>query len=351
MRIGGELSAFLTRHDGASQTRYQELKQLARSQGRVLAGTPGIVKQRTRRGTDYWVREYIRADGRKDDQHIGTREAVSTVRLAEWRAAVELAQALARGSSRLRLLGYQRIAREPAAVLAALCNHGLFAGGLVLVGAHAYGVLVNDFGVMAGAYKTQDIDLARAQPLKLGGDAPLAFQRLLDDSGLHFVPVPGMPSRRPSTSFKTPGGQALAVDLLAPGRALGETLALGELATHAQTIPLLDFLVAEAQWSVVLSPNQVVPVKVPAAERFALHKLFSSQRRRSQRDKVRKDLDQAALLVAVLEQETPGLLADAWRRFPATARESVRRGARATLNIATEMPAEAKAFLEKLARK
>jgi len=28
------------RHDAAGQTRYQELKQLARSQGRVLSGTP-----------------------------------------------------------------------------------------------------------------------------------------------------------------------------------------------------------------------------------------------------------------------------------------------------------------------
>ena len=60
------------RHDPSSQTRYQEIKQLARSQRRVLAGTPGTLNQWSRRGTDYWVREYIRVDGKKDDEHVGT---------------------------------------------------------------------------------------------------------------------------------------------------------------------------------------------------------------------------------------------------------------------------------------
>ena len=77
----------LARHDASSQTRYQELKQLARTQRRVLAGTPGTLKRRSRRGTDYWVREYIRVDGRKDDEHIGTVDTVAAARLQAWRDA------------------------------------------------------------------------------------------------------------------------------------------------------------------------------------------------------------------------------------------------------------------------
>src|SRR5206468_11110914 len=140
-----------------------------------------------------------------------------------------------------------------------------------------------------------------------------------------------MPSRRPSTSYKI------------------EAAPVEELRSHAQTIPLLDYLVDDALDSIVLSPNQVVPVKLPAAERFALHKLYSSQRRGSQRDKARKDLEQAALLVAVLEEETPGLLGDVAKDLPGTAKAIVKRGARAALNIAGDH-AEAAAFLRKLAR-
>jgi hypothetical protein len=262
---------------------------------------------------------------------------------------VELARALASGSSRLRLLGYQRIEKKPAAVLGALFNQRLFSGGLVLVGSHAYGALLNDLGIIAPAYRTQDIDLARAQPLELALPPGSDFAALLDESGLEFVPVPGMPARRPSTSYKVPGRETLAVDLLVPGTTAGEVAAVAELRTHAQTIPLLDFLVDEAVDSVVLSPNQVVPVKLPAAERFALHKLFSSQRRGSQRDKARKDLEQAAILVSVLEEETPGLLDDAWSEMPAAGRATTKRGARAVLNILGEHE-EAKALLRKIGR-
>ena len=60
------------RHDPASQTRYQDLKQLSRSQRRVLAGTPGTLKHRTQAAKRYWVREYIRADGRKADEYLGS---------------------------------------------------------------------------------------------------------------------------------------------------------------------------------------------------------------------------------------------------------------------------------------
>jgi hypothetical protein len=314
----------------------------------VLAGTPGTLKQRHRRGTDYWVREYIRADGRKDDEHLGTAAALDAKRLAALRDAVALAGAIAAGSSRLRVLGYQRIERQPAAVLAALFNRGLFGAGLVLIGAHAYGALLNDLGIIAAAYRTQDIDLARARPLNVALRPGAGFGELLRESGLGFVPVPGMPSRQPSTSYKLPGRDALSVDLLVPGPAAGQVAPATELRAHAQTIPFLEYLVEDALDGIVLSPNQVVPVRLPAPERYALHKLYSSQRRGSQRDKTRKDLDQAAVLIAALEEETPGQLADAARRLPKNARPAVKRGAQAALAIAREHP-EANAFLRKLA--
>ena len=210
------------RHDAAARARYQELKQLARSQRRVLAGTPGTLKQRRRGGTAYWVREYIRAHGGKDDEHVGTVGRVPAASVQAMREAIELARALAAGSSTLRVLGYQRIERKPAAVLAALCNRGLFAAGLTLVGSHDDGALLVELGVAAAGYRTQDVDVARAQPLALASRDPLTLAGVLEETGMRFVPVPGLPSRRPAASFKLPGAEALAVDLLAPGPRAGE---------------------------------------------------------------------------------------------------------------------------------
>lgn len=323
----------LRRHDPASQTRYQDLKQLARSQRRILAGTPGTLKQRTQGGNRYWVREYIRVDGCKTDEYIGAEGAIGEKRIAELRAEVDLAKALASGSSTLRVFGYQRIERKAAAVLAIFFNRGLHQAGLTLVGSHAYGALLNELGVIAPGYRTQDIDVARAQPLVLELPDGFGLKQILDATGLQFVEVPGMPSHRPSGSFKLPGAAQLAVDLLVPGRTAGAMVPVKELRAHAQTIPMLDFLVEEPLGGVVLSPNQVIPVLIPSPERFVLHKLYSSQSRRTDRGKVRKDVEQAAALAVAVEEETPGRLRDMFRSMPAGGKQAAKRGAQAVAKL------------------
>jgi hypothetical protein len=265
-------------------------------------------------------------------------------------AEIDLAKALASGSGNLRLFGYQRIDRNPAAVLEVFFNRGLTEGGLVLVGSHAYGALLNELGINAPGYKTQDIDVARAQPLSIALPESFSFQALLNETGLTFVPVPGMPSHKPSASFKLPGAQTLAVDLLVPGRKTGAIVRVKELGAYAQAIPLLDFLIDEGMGSVVLSPNQVIPVQVPSPERFLIHKLFSSQSRRGDRGKVRKDLEQAAVLAAAIEEETPGRVNEAFKRVPADGKSAVKRGAAVVAKL-LENHLEAKAVLAKIAGK
>ncbi len=333
------------RHDAVSRTKYQEVKQLSRAQARILAGTPGTLKQRTQSGKRYWVREHIRVDGRKTDDYIGPESSIGAARLAALRAEVELAKALASGSASLRLLGYQRIDRKPAAVLEVFFNRGLHQAGLTLVGSHAYGVLLNDLGILAPNYKTQDLDLARSQPLAIALGDGVNFGNLLKETGLLFVPVPGMPSHRPSASFKLPGAESLAVDLLVPGERVGDLVRVEELGAHAQAIPHLDFLIRNPMDSVVLSPNQVIPIRVPSPEHFVLHKLFSSQSRKSDRDKARKDLEQAAVLAAVLEEESPGALREAFRKFPPGGKAAAKRGARAAVGILAANYAEGAAAL------
>jgi hypothetical protein len=324
---------FIRRHDAAAQAKYQETKQLARSQSRVLAGTPGGLKQRTQSGKRYWVRAFTTVDGRMTDEYIGPVASVAASRVERMRNEIELAKALASGSAALRLFGYQRIDRRPAAVLEVLFNRGLIGAGLTLVGSHAYGALLNELGIVAAAYRTQDIDVARNRPLAVALSEGGGFASLLEESGLDFVPVPGMPSDKPSASFKLPGADLLAVDLLVPGSRTGAIVPVPELRAHAQTVRLLDYLIDDAIDAIVLSPNQVIPVRVPAPERFAVHKLFSSQARRGDRDKAGKDLGQAAVLAAAVEEETPGRILDALRRVPIADRPTVRRGAAAAARL------------------
>lgn len=345
------MARLYARQDTASRTRYQELKQLARSQRRVLAGTPGTLKQRSRGATTYWVREHIRVDGSKDDEHIGTVAAIPAARIRELQAEIDLAKALASGSSTLRVLAYQRLERKPAAVLAAFFNHGLFVAGLTLVGSHAYGALLNELGLVAPAYRTQDLDVARAAPLAIAHPNLPTLRQILEETGMRFVPVPGMPSHRPSATFKLPGAETLAVDLLVPGKRTGDLVAVTELGAHAQAVSHLDFLIDEPIDAVVLSPNQIVPIRLPSPERFLVHKLFSSQARGPGRDKAGKDLEQAAVLAAALEDETPGSMLDAYRGFPAAGKAAVRRGARAAAKRLRGNNAEAEEALARIASK
>ena len=343
------MPALYRRHDSASQARYQDVKRLAYSQERVLTGTPGTLKQRTQSGKQYWVREYIRIDGKKTDEYIGPVSSVSKSTVDAVNAHIELARALASGSANLRLFGYQRLERKPAAVLEVLFNHGLIQGGLVIVGPHAYGTLLNELGINAPGYKTQDIDVARAQRITIALPDGFNFQTLLNETGLTFVPVPGMPSRKPSGSFKLPGAETLAVDLLIAGQETGELVPVKELGAYAQAIPLLDFLIEESIPAIALSPNQVIPIQVPSPERFVIHKLFSSQSRRSQRDKIRKDLEQAGVLATAIEDETPGRLTQTLRNVPPKARPAVKRGAAAAAKLAESVDPSASRFLARIA--
>ena len=344
------MPALFRRHDAAAQAAYQELKQLARSQRRILSGTPGTLKQRTQSGKKYWVREHLRIDGRKVDEYLGPESSMKKDALERLREDLSLAKALAGASARLRLLGFQRIDRKPAAVLEVFFNRGLHQAGLAIVGSHAFGALLNELGIQAPAYRTQDLDIARAQPLAVALPEGFDFRMLLRESGLPFVAVPGMPSDKPSTSFKLPGAETLAVDLLVPGTEAGGISPVSELGAHAQTIPLLEFLIEDPIECIVLSPNQVIPVNLPAPERFVLHKLFSSQSRKADRGKIAKDLEQAGILAAALEELTPGVVLEAWRKVPRDRRSRIKRGALAAARAIEGRHAAAEKLLARIAR-
>lgn len=120
-----------------------------------------------------------------------------------------------------------------------------------------------------------------------------------------FKPVPGLNDRAGPVVFEN--ADRFRVDFLTPHRGsddqMGSPLSMPALGgAAAQPLRFLDYLLHRPVRSVVLH-GPGVPVQVPAPERFAVHKLIISNRRRDDplgQAKARKDVLQAAELIESL---------------------------------------------------
>jgi hypothetical protein len=144
--------------------------------------------------------------------------------------------------------------------------------------------------------------------------------------------------------------QQLRVEFLVPnqGAESDEPMHLPALQTEAEPLRFLDFLIHQPIKAALLHGSGVA-VTVPAPERFAVHKLIISRRRKTQRAKSDKDVQQAATLVEILLRKRPEDLKqaweEAWHRGPrwrellaagATQLPSTLRQAVAELGVTTE---------------
>ena len=314
----------------ALQTAFAELKRRAFEQHALLVGTPGSVVVRTER---FLYRDYYGPDGKKAGDYIGpVDDPRAKARAEQLREQILLAKALIEEAALLSQNGYVRVEPRTNAILAALANNGLFRAGALLVGAHAYGVLLNDLGARAAATATEDIDVARGKRLAIEGETK-SLEEMLRDSRVALHPIPQLDRKKPSTSFKPPGPDRLRVDFLMPTDGSDvKVLAAPELRAHATALPWFRYLVETSMPAVVIGRSTMVPVNVPLPERLAFHKMLVSQLRRETSEKVSKDLEQASTLVALLSELAPENLEAAFSKVPAKAREKTKRGARRVLD-------------------
>ncbi len=324
---------------------FAELKATAEEQAEAFPGTPGSLDLRTNgTETQFWVHRYSDAAGNRRETYLGKSDDPKVVAdIQRWRRRIEAANATIARVRVLARAGFATVDRKTYATTAILHNHGLFHAGGFLVGSHAYGALLNSLGVKAVAHATEDIDIARAERLALSELVP--FLELLRETGIQFYEVPALNRRAPSTSFKEAGGSRLRVDLLVP--AAGDdypTIEVPELKAHAKGLPYLRYLLGESLQVPLLSPYGVVLVRVPVPERYAIHKLVISQLR-SKGSKSAKDLQQAAILIAVVADRFPGAIQDAVRATPKSTAKHLRRALQA---LPTYLPAEAEAAWESL---
>jgi hypothetical protein len=307
------LRALYARHELAFRTQYAEVCERCRNEGALLPGSPGSLALRSATGHAYWYRRYYVATGQQTEEFVGKDGDHET--LEAMRARIEFAEWTRQQVRGLRQLGFQTSDKDVGRVLVELSNRGLFAAGLVMVGTLAYMAWLNELGVKAVASRTQDVDLARRQALKLA--APASFLEMVRATKLQFFPVPGLLASSPPTSVKRPGKEGLRVDVLTPGSELGQVVVVPELDWHAQTVPHYDYLLDKPRQACLLAGTHCIAVNVPAPERLVWHKLYSGANRHRDLAKADKDVQQACTLIAVLVECEDISLADSATELPA----------------------------------
>lgn len=318
------MAALFTEHGRALAILHGDLENHGLAQATVFVGTAGSVVERQNAGEfRFYSHQFYDGEGKRRESYlagpVGSPAADAAaderrVRISELKALVPSLRLLGRE-------GYNLADARTFASLASLANHGVFRAGGVLIGSHAYGVLLNRLGARASGYGTEDIDLARGHELAFAERPTRSLLEILSDSGTDFVEVPGLKRSTPATSFKQRGRSHFRVDLLVPAQA--ETfpvVPVPELKAHATGLPYLRYLLAETQLAVVLAREGCCPVRVPLAERFAVHKLVVSRLRVGGGAKSDKDVFQASVLAAVLAANQSDAVAGAVAALPRAAR-------------------------------
>lgn len=225
-------------------------------------------------------------------------------------------------AAQLRAGGASLTDGPSARIIRSLAEAGLFEGGAVLVGTHAFVALANVLGVKwaSGALRTQDVDVAAGTGPDIDvavSDVETDVPSVLESLQMGFLPVPALDPKKPSTAFKV-RGQALRVDLLCPKRGeKDEPVFVARFKAAAQPLAFLEYLLEGPERGLVINGGAAL-VNVPAPARFAFHKLLIAPlRAASFHAKSRKDVTQASQVLEVLATERPGDLSLAWNNLVA----------------------------------
>ena len=214
------------------------------------------------------------------------------------------------------------------ATVEAMWKAGFFRLRGVLVGTLAFQTYAGALGVKLGGrpLMTQDADFAQfwgvSQNIGESISDPLTILKGVDPT---FRAIPNVNDPIVSTRCRSRTGHV--ADFFAPGR----------------TSPRHVFLVEQTEQSVLLYGGGV-PVSVPRAERYAVHKLIVAVERVEQ-TKSPKDILQAHMLIQALALRRPAELAEAWQTAWASGDQWRRKLAAGRLRL----PAQSQQTLDRLA--
>ncbi|MPZ46203.1 MAG: hypothetical protein GEV05_23025 [Betaproteobacteria bacterium] len=329
-------------------TAYAQAKEIALAQAAVPLLTAGSLQTEERSGGKFVYRYRYDASGRRINEYLGAATDPQTAVKAE-RAREEIAEqaAIAEHSRRLRKIGFYSADNSTLVTVASLFNAGVFGGGGVLVGTHAYGAILNELGVLASPFPmTEDVDVASGRSIELAALPQGGLLALLRQTGLPFHEVPALERGGPATSFKV-RGRNLKVDLLVPARGKPYVPVLvPELDAHAIALPYLQYLLRSTISSVLIGRDRIVPVTVPHPGWFCLHKLaLYALRTGAENPKREKDVYQGAALAMALAHKQDFLLIEAIESMDSKLKAAIRPGVERALSLIGEDQPEVASLL------
>ena len=292
------------------QTTYRDL--LDRQSRRPSPDIEGSIAQVENKGSLYWVARR-RIGSRVVERRIGPDTDATQRRVDDLRRQNEALRAWSQDTARLvaqlRAAGMTTPTPGTGKLINALARVGLFRSGGVLAGTHAYGLYALELGVNPknALAMTEDVDIAAARSVRILFEDGHGLAGSLEGVGLRPVAGPGEDH---PVRWETADGVVL--DVLTPRRRGREAAVRHEgLGVWAQALSYLEFSLEDPIDAVALY-REGIPVKIPAPERFAVHKLIvASARRGTYRAKSEKDLAQAAWLIEILSESRPFELAEA----------------------------------------
>ena len=127
-----------------------------------------------------------------------------------------------------------------------------------------------------------------------------------------FRPIPHLHDPRRAATYQAATG--IRGDFLTPnqGPNTDAPAAPPAVGPDAQQLRFLDFLIHEPEPAVLLHGAGIY-IRVPAPQRYALHKLIVARRRQAGAAKTEKDIQQARALLDALTRKRPDLLRAAWQ--------------------------------------
>lgn len=203
-----------------------------------------------------------------------------------------------------------------AEIIEALWHDGFFRLRGVLIGTVAYGCYSPLLGVQLAAsnLRTDDVDFAQfwgiSENIEESIRPPIEILKEVDPT---FKVIPNLNGTFVTSRYSNKRG--FKVEFLTPNRGAeqhqsrpAKMKALSK--TGAQPLRHLDYLIHQPEQAVMLYGGGI-PVSVPKAERYAVHKLIVAVERQNQA-KASKDIAQASSLISALSERRPLELAEAW---------------------------------------
>lgn len=229
-------------------------------------------------------------------------------------------EACSRMVAQLRAGGLRGLDRQTGTALRALVRSGVFRLGGTLVGTQAFRHYDLELGVILSGDDPDDRQLRETQDLDIA-----AFERLsgtIDDEAepdlttslteLGYKPVSRLERNKP-TSWRH-AHSTYDIDFLTPSFEDREgPTHLPSLNVWAQGLHYLDYLIKDPMPAVSIYMEGLL-VRVPRPERYAVHKLIVSQKRKAGSGaKARKDIQQARAILWAMAEDRPFVLAEAIR--------------------------------------